>query len=103
MATGRVLSSADSLPLDWSLPNESPSDGLSLMEERQRSNSTHVFRSGDFTVSFICLLFYLDFYSDISIFTKKSIAYFFSLFYSVKKYKPLAFLNVCQYQSNQHC
>lgn len=30
VATGRVLSSADSLPLDWSLPNESPSDGLSL-------------------------------------------------------------------------
>lgn len=25
-----MLSSPDSLPLDWSLPNESPSDGLSL-------------------------------------------------------------------------
>lgn len=34
MATGRVLSSADSLPLDWSLPNESPSDGLSLKDDR---------------------------------------------------------------------
>lgn len=33
MTTGRVLSSADSLPLDWSLPNESPSDGLSLKDE----------------------------------------------------------------------
>lgn len=30
VTTGLVLSSADSLPLDWSLPNESPSDGLSL-------------------------------------------------------------------------
>lgn len=34
VATGRVLSSADSLPLDWSLPSESPSDGLSLRRRR---------------------------------------------------------------------
>jgi len=36
VATGLVLSSADSLPLDWSLPNESPSDGLSLANHRER-------------------------------------------------------------------
>lgn len=39
VATGRVLSSADSLPLDWSLPSESPSDGLSL----QTAHRTELF------------------------------------------------------------
>lgn len=31
-----VVSSADSLPLDWSLPNESPSDGDSLANQRKK-------------------------------------------------------------------
>ncbi len=46
MATGRVLSSADSLPLDWSLPSESPSDGLSLTDEGQKVHFSLCFQMG---------------------------------------------------------
>lgn len=47
VATCLVVSSADSLPLDWSLPNESPSDGDSLANQRKTAVSVGLWISVD--------------------------------------------------------
>lgn len=55
VTAGLVLSSADSLPLDASLPNESPSDGDNLTKTQFVRLKTHFFSVVIVKIRILCL------------------------------------------------